>query len=173
MMCLISQDMSETANGPWRISVAWEVLPGSFKTSTLNPAAVGRGAFLVADKGGGPRPLLDYSNTWASRKLHVNFFVNYGSTRGSAIMNSTGHVLNYDTKETQIWTLLANSIACSSVASILICVRLYVRIKILRSAGWDDLAAALATVNSLSPRNSFNWYLIYSINNRFSYFQVA
>lgn len=66
-------------------------------------------------------------------------------------MNTTdGHVPDYNSKETRIWMLIITSIVCSSVASILICARLYVRIRILHSAGWDDLAAALATVKSLS-----------------------
>lgn len=84
---------------------------------------------------------------------------------------TTSHVPNYDTKETRMWTLLVTSIVCSSVTSILISVRLYVRIKILHSAGWDDLAAALATVSSLSPK--FIQLVPDSIDNSFSCFQVV
>lgn len=61
-------------------------------------------------------------------------------------MNTVDHVPNYDSKESRMWTLITTSIVCGSVATILLSVRLYVRLRILHSAGWDDLAAALATV---------------------------
>lgn len=75
-------------------------------------------------------------------------------------MNTTSHIHNYDTKENRKWTLLATSIACSSISTILVSVRLYVRLKILHSAGWDDLCAALATVSSALLWSWVSQYLI-------------
>lgn len=63
---------------------------------------------------------------------------------------SVAHVPNYVDPETRVWEVITTVIVCGVLSTTLMSVRLFVRIKMLRSAGWDDLAAAFATV---SPRS--------------------
>lgn len=82
-------------------------------------------------------------------------------------MDFGDHVPNYVNPESRAGTVLSINIACCVVASFFAGTRLFVRIKILHSAGWDDLAAAVATVGLFlslllngSVSNSFLFWFI-------------
>lgn len=73
-------------------------------------------------------------------------------TSTSTVMSANiTHIPNYVNPPNHKVALFSTMITCISVTSILLSVRLYVRFKLLRSAGWDDLCAALATVSSFLP----------------------
>lgn len=65
--------------------------------------------------------------------------------------DNTTHIPNYVNPENHAVALYTTLITCISVTTVLLSVRLYVRIRLLHSAGWDDLCAALATVSPLLP----------------------
>lgn len=62
-------------------------------------------------------------------------------------MDFASHVPNYVNPESLGGMVLAVNVACCTIATVFASIRLFVRIKILHSAGWDDLATALATVS--------------------------
>lgn len=64
---------------------------------------------------------------------------------------------NYVDPESRVWQIISSAIVCGVISTTLMGGRLYVRLKMLRSAGWDDYAATIATVSSRSfpPRNLF------------------
>jgi hypothetical protein len=72
------------------------------------------------------------------------------------VKDLASHVPNYINPESLAGTVLAVNIACCTIATTFACIRLFIRIKILHSVGWDDLAAAVAVVSWLFPSESFS-----------------
>lgn len=66
----------------------------------------------------------------------------------STIIIMATHMANYVNPESRVWEVMSVVIVCSVVSTTLMSARLYVRVKMLHSAGWDDIAAASATVSS-------------------------
>ena len=49
------------------------------------------------------------------------------------------------------YKLVAVAVATISIASVIVAIRLYVRIKIARAVGWDDWFMLLSLVDSVNP----------------------